>query len=159
MKTADSHGMGLPVDLTLEAARPADRAAIVALLRQAGLPAEDFATHLDRFIVARSRTGAIVGAIGAEVYGKEALLRSLVVAEPLRRAGLGAAMLHALEAAAASWGVERWWLLTTTADAFFLRHGFVAAAREAAPPAIAATREFRELCSSVARCFTRERRE
>jgi amino-acid N-acetyltransferase len=40
------------------------------------------------------------------------------------------------------------YLLTTTADAFFRRLGYEQTARELAPPAIKATREFSSLCPS-----------
>jgi amino-acid N-acetyltransferase len=128
-----------------------------ALLREAGLPHEDFAKHLERFVVAR-RSGALVGAVGAEVCGPDALLRSLVVAPGQRGAGLGDALVQRLEAEAAGWGVTRWWLLTTTAEAFFVKRGFRATARSEAPERIAATEEFRGLCPSVAVCLSRERR-
>jgi N-acetylglutamate synthase-like GNAT family acetyltransferase len=144
-------------EIVIEAATPADVRAIAMLLREAELPSEDFAGHLDWFLVARS-SGELVGAIGAEVSGGDALLRSLVVAPAARGAGVGGALVRRLEAAAGEWGVRRWWLLTTTAEAFFRKRGFEVTPRSAAPPAIAATKEFAELCPSVATCLSRERR-
>ena len=145
-------------DLLIEAARAEDGPAIAALLRAAELPHEDFARHVGRFIVARS--GAeIVGAIGAELYGEEALLRSFVVRADLRGAGLGSRLVRELERAAAGWGVRRWWLLTTTAETFFVKRGFRRVPRGDAPAAIAATEEFRGLCPSVAVCLSREWRD
>lgn len=141
----------------IASAQPGDARAIAALLREAGLPHEDFAPHLAHFLVAR-RDGEVVGAVGAEVTGSDALLRSLVVSPTRRGAGLGDALVRALETRAAGWGVERWWLLTTTAEAFFVKRGFRTTPRAAAPPAIAATAEFRGLCPSVAACLSRERR-
>ncbi len=140
------------------AAKEKDGPAIAGLLRAAELPGEDFAAHIGRFLVAREG-GRVVGAVGAEVYGEDALLRSLVVAGEWRGAGLGGKLVEELERAAGAWGVRRWWLLTTTAEKFFERRGFRAAARAEAPEAIRATAEFRGLCPSVAVCRTRERRE
>jgi amino-acid N-acetyltransferase len=137
-------------------ARAADAEAIAALLREAGLPHADFRAHLARFLVACDRRGTLVGAIGAEVYGREALLRSLVVAPARRGRGLGGRLVDALERAAVAWGVRRWWLLTTTAEGFFAARGFRREERSAAPAAIAATREFRELCPSAAACLVRD---
>ncbi len=139
-------------------ADPADEAAIARLLLAANLPGEDFARHLAHFLVAR-RNGEVVGAIGAEVCGDDALLRSLVVAPEERGTGLGGELVRRLESAAAAWGVRRWWLLTTTAEAFFLKRGFEVTPRAAVPAAIAATREFTGLCPSVAACLSRERRD
>jgi amino-acid N-acetyltransferase len=144
-------------DVTFTAAIAADGPRIADLLREAGLPSEDFQSHLGHFIVARSGT-EIIGAVGAEVYGAEALLRSLVVAPSWRGQQLGDRLFRELEVAAGGWGVQRWWLLTTTAESFFLRRGFHVTPREAAPAAIAGTTEFRGLCPSVAVCLMRERR-
>jgi N-acetylglutamate synthase-like GNAT family acetyltransferase len=108
--------------------------------------------------VARDGHGGVIGAVGAQVDGPDALMRSLVVAPAWRGAGVGSALVRRLEAAAAAWGVERWWLLTTTAEKFFASRGFRAVPRSAAPAAIAATDEFVGLCPSVAVCLTRERR-
>lgn len=145
-------------DLLIEAARADDGPAIAALLRTAELPHEDIAGHLAHFIVARSG-GEIVGAIGAEVYGEDALLRSFVVRADLRGAGLGGRLVRELERAAAGWGVRRWWLLTMTVEAFFAKRGFRRVPRGEAPATIAATEEFRGLCPSVAVCLSRERRD
>lgn len=142
---------------TISPAQPSDRMAIAALLRAAELPDEDFAEHIRHFLVAR-RAGTVVGAIGAEVCGGDALLRSFVVATEDRGAGLGGQLLNELERAGEAWGVQRWWLLTTTAESFFTRRGFHRVARADAPAAIASTVEFRELCPSIASCLTRERR-
>lgn len=143
--------------IVVERANRADAPAIGALLRAAALPDEDFAAHLAHFLVAR-RNGVVVGAVGAEVYGAEALLRSLVVAPGQRGGGIGGTLVQRLEREAAVWGVQRWWLLTTTAERFFARRGFRTTPRADAPAAIAATREFRGLCPSVAVCLSRERR-
>jgi amino-acid N-acetyltransferase len=137
---------------------PADAPAIIALLREAGLPHEDIAPHLAHFLVARDVSGAIIGVIGAEVCAPDALLRSLTVAKSHRRVGLGRALLAAVEQAAGPWGVAQWWLLTTTARSFFESQGFLPVSRTAAPPAILATGQFQGLCPSVAACWSRERR-
>ena len=139
-------------------AAAADTAEIAALLRAAGLPCDDFAAHLAHFLVARDSAGSVIGAVGAEVLGPDALLRSLVVAPGARGTGLGGRLVDALDQAAAGWGVRRWWLLTTTAEGFFLGRGFKPAPRSSAPPAIGATREFRELCPAVAVCLSRARK-
>ncbi|MDP3069370.1 MAG: arsenic resistance N-acetyltransferase ArsN2 [Opitutaceae bacterium] len=136
----------------------ADAGAIAALLHEAGLPHVDIAPHLGHFLVARAADGSAAGAIGAEVHGDDALLRSFVVAPPWRSQGLGRALLATLEHTAGEWGVSRWWLLTTTAADYFSAQGFQAVARSNAPPAIAATGEFRVLCPASASCWSRERR-
>jgi amino-acid N-acetyltransferase len=140
--------------VAISAAAPNDEAAIVALLREAELPHEDFAGHLAHFLVAR-REGTVVGAVGFERHGRSALLRSLVVAPALRGNGLGDQLVRRLAAVARRKKVERFYLLTTTAEAFFARRGFQKIARQAVPAAIAATREFNSLCPVSAVCMTR----
>lgn len=149
--------MNLPT-IVIEPAHRRDVPAMAALLRDAGLAHEDFPPHLGHFLVARDGQGRIVGTIGAELQTPEALLRSLAVAPAHRGAGLGRALLGALETAAAEWGVERWWLLTTTAGTFFAHQGFVEAPRLRVPAAILGTGQFSGGCPCSAVCFTRERR-
>lgn len=138
----------------ISAALPADAAAIAALLRGADLPHRDFAGHLAHFLVVR-QAGEVVGAVGLERHGRNALLRSLVVAPAQRGAGLGGRLVRRLEDRARFLGLRRLYLLTTTAEAFFARRGFRRIARGAVPAAIAATREFRSLCPVSAVCMAR----
>lgn len=143
--------------ITFESATPADGPAIAELLRAAELPDDDFAPHLASFLVARLG-GVVIGAVGAEVYGTEALLRSLVVTPMHRGLGLGRRLVDELERAAAAWGVERWWLLTTTAEHFFAASGFWVAERDEAPEVIRFTGQFSGGICRSAVCMTRERR-
>jgi amino-acid N-acetyltransferase len=138
----------------ISAATPADAAAIAALLRGADLPHEDFAEHLAHFLVAR-RGGEVIGAVGLERHGRNALLRSLVVAPAQRGAGLGGRLVNRLEGMAQHLGMRRFYLLTTTAETFFARRGFRRIARARVPAALAATREFRSLCPVSAVCMAR----
>ncbi len=138
----------------LSPALPADAPAIAGLLATAGLPHEDFARHLGNFIVAR-QNGMIVGAVGCEVCGPDALLRSLVVDPEARGTGLGDRLVRALAQQAVAHGVSRLYLLTTTAEAFFRARGFVRTGRAAVPSPVAATQEFRSLCPASAVCMAR----
>lgn len=136
-------------------ARPADGPAIRALLQAAELPHEDFAAHLAHFLVAR-QGGAVVGAVGFELHGSDALLRSLVVGPSCRGGGLGDRLVRELATVARRAGVTRFYLLTTTAEQFFARRGFAKIARELVPAAVAATPEFRSLCPASAVCLARD---
>jgi amino-acid N-acetyltransferase len=140
--------------IEISAAGPKDVPAITALLRAADLPHEDFADHLGHFLVAR-HAGAVAGAIGFELHGSDALLRSLVIAPDLRGAGLGGRLVEQLAAAARTQGVKRFFLLTMTAEEFFAKRGFQKADRRSVPAAIAGTKEFNSLCPVSAICMTR----
>jgi N-acetylglutamate synthase-like GNAT family acetyltransferase len=82
--------------------------------------------------------------------GSDRLLRSLVVVADHRGAGIGRAMLALLEGEARRLGVERLRLLTNTAAPFFRVNGYAGADRAAAPPTVAASREFTALCPASA---------
>jgi amino-acid N-acetyltransferase len=143
--------------IAIRAATPADVPAITALLREAQLPSDDFLPQLACFLVADAGP-EIVGVIGAEVCGTDALLRSLVVATAHRGAGIGGRLVADLERAAVTWHVDRWWLLTTTAEKFFAVRGFRVAARESAPEGIRRTGQFSGGICRSAVCMTRERK-
>lgn len=148
--------MAAPTDLPeLSPARPADEAAIRALLREAGLPDEDFAAHLAHFLVVRSGE-ALLGAVGYERHGADGLLRSLVVAPAARGGGLGGRLVAELTKRARAAGLSRFYLLTTTAEAFFRSRGYTRVERAAVPAAVAATPEFQSLCPASAVCLVRE---
>jgi amino-acid N-acetyltransferase len=144
----------VPDVVNIEPALPADETGIRQLLQQADLPHEDFTAHLLHFLVAR-QGGTIIGAIGFELHGRDALLRSLVVAPDWRGDGLGGALLRRIEEEAQRQGVQHFYLLTTTTEKFFARHWFQRVARESVPPAIAATPEFQSLCPASAVCMAR----
>jgi amino-acid N-acetyltransferase len=121
---------------------------VAALLSAAGLPTEDLTeAHMDAFFYAGA-ADAPVGVVGLELYGSHALLRSLVVAQTARAAGLGMALVNYAEQQARTKGVRSLFLLTNTAEKFFRRLGYENVDRGLAPDAIRATREFSSLCPS-----------
>lgn len=137
-------------------AHASDLPAIRRLLRDNDLPCDDLeAAHLDRFQIATDPTGSLVACVGLEIHGDAALLRSLAVAAPHRRHGLGDAAVAAAERLARSVGVRRFYLLTTTAASFFAARGYRRHERAGAPPALQRTTEFSTLCPASAVCMTK----
>jgi amino-acid N-acetyltransferase len=65
-------------------------------------------------------------------------------------------MVEALVAQARAMGIQRLWLLTTSAEGFFAGLGFAPAPRENAPASIQASEEFAWHCPDDAVCMTRE---
>ena len=127
----------------------------VALLAGASLPTEDLTeVHCATFFYS-GPAEAPTGLVGLELFGAVALLRSLVVTEAQRGTGAGSALLALAEAEARARGVRELFLLTTTAEAFFKRHGDVRSPRESVPEAIRATREFSVICPSNSACMKR----
>ena len=130
-----------------------DFEALTALLAEAGLCYDDLTpAHLDHFALLHD-DGALIGAVGLEVEGTDALLRSLIVAPDRRGEGLGLRLVDAIEAHARTAGVTRLYLLTTTAADFFAARGYVVIDRAAVPEAIAQTHEFRSFCPDSAVCM------
>jgi len=122
------------------------RSTAVTLLHSHGLPSSDITDeHLEHFFLIGSDTSPM-GMVGVEMYGIEALLRSLVVAETARTQGIGSALVQHAEEYASSRRVGAMYLLTTTAENFFKRLGYERIDRSRAPPAIGTTREFASLC-------------
>jgi amino-acid N-acetyltransferase len=125
--------------------RPPQSTAL-ALLQAQGLPVSDITDeHLEHFFFVGSDS-APTGLVGLEIYGSDALLRSLVVDENARGQGLGSALTDHAEQYAASRNVRTIYLLTTTAETFFRRLGYQRIDRREAPPEIKSTREFADLC-------------
>jgi amino-acid N-acetyltransferase len=118
----------------------------VALLQAQGLPISDITDeHLEHFFFVGS-DGSPTGLVGIELYGADALLRSLVVGENARSNGLGSTLVEHAERYAATNRVRSIYLLTTTAEMFFKRLGYERIDRSLAPPSIKKTREFASLC-------------
>lgn len=122
------------------------------MLEGSGLPCGDLDEPGRRFYRWEDAQGNI-GWAGLEPCGADGLLRSLVVPELLRGQGTGAALVEAMTTEARRLGIERLWLLTTTAAPFFERLGFDVVKRSAAPPSIQATREFHDICPASAVCM------
>jgi amino-acid N-acetyltransferase len=122
------------------------RVAAEGLLKAAALPTADLTdAHMKDFFYC-GPAASPVGLVGIEICGDCALLRSLAVAAASRSSGLGRALvIHAEEHARAS-GASSLYLLTTTAETFFQRLGYVAAPRETAPPGVRQSREFADIC-------------
>ena len=129
-------------------------AVFLAALDEARLPTDDLLEGDQRFYALVQ--GEAIGFGGYCCDGQEVLLRSIVVASERRRAGSGRRIVAALLDRSREDGAERAWLLTTTAQPFFERLGFVVNRRDAAPRAISNTREFSALCplSALLMCLS-----
>ena len=120
-----------------------------ALLATAGLPTDDLPEQLEHFL-ACGNAAEPDGIVGLEIFGEDALLRSLVVAERMRERGLGQDLVAAAEVLATSHGVRRVFLLTDTAAEFFSALGYTSSDRRLAPAPVRASRQFSELCPATA---------
>ena len=146
---------GRRTSATLRPAVAGDLGDIEALLSANRLPVDDVSAVMENFVVAESR-GSLVGAIGLEIYGDQALLRSAVVAEEMRGTGLGSELVNAIVGQATALGVTRVFLLTTTAEKYFPRFGFTRITRDDVPKSVKSSVEFRGACPDSAFVMMRD---
>jgi amino-acid N-acetyltransferase len=140
--------------LTIRPASAADLAATIELLEKAGLPVADLSAERLAFVA--EKDDLFQGVIGQESFGSVALLRSLVVSPDARGAGIGAALVTALEIVSLADGVSELWLLTIDADRFFAKLGYVIRDRADAPETIRNTEELSGLCPGDAVLMSKE---
>jgi amino-acid N-acetyltransferase len=122
---------------------------IEVLLTDAHLPL-DGAREAFRVGFVAEDGASIVGAVALEMYSDCALLRSLVVDRSAQGRGLGGRLTRAAIEEAARRGARSIYLLTTTAEHFFPRFGFVGVDRQSVPAAIQGSIEFQSACPASA---------
>jgi amino-acid N-acetyltransferase len=135
--------------VSLRDAQPADLPAVLGLLGRAHLPTAGVADALPHFVIAEDR-GRIVGAVGLELYGASALLRSAAVEEEWQGCGVGRALIDRALDLARERSIEDVFLLTTTAEHYFPRFGFSCVSRESVTPEVQDSVEFKEACPASA---------
>lgn len=135
--------------MRIRPARNRDLAAVRALLAAAGLPGEDVGGHVATAVVG-VQGGAVVACGALEPLGRVALLRSVAVAPEWRGRGWGGRVTAELLALAEALGMAEAWLLTTTAERWFVARGFERVPREAAPAVLRGTAQFARLCPDSA---------
>jgi arsenate reductase (glutaredoxin) len=127
-----------------------ERDGVGAALAKAGLPADDIGDPYVLLWRFETYEDVPVGFGGLEIYGSDALLRSVVTLPPVRQVGMGAAIVATLEAEAQARRCRAIYLLTTSEADFFGRLGYKPCARAEVPDAIRASRQFAVLCPPTA---------
>lgn len=135
-------------------ATAADLGAIEALLRSYDLPTTGVAEALSDFLVAETQ-GRVIAVVGMEYRGAYGLLRSTAVEPAWRGRHIARKLVESAIDKAESRGVRALYLLTTTAEQWFPRFGFVRIERGALPDEIKATDEFRSACPASATAMER----
>ena len=139
-------------EITISPATPADVDAIKALLAENDLPLDGVDEHWKTFLVARDGD-SIVACGGAEAYQFAALIRSVAVKDGHRRNGIGRRIVRQLLDRLASRGLREFYLLTTTAEAYFKKRGFKTIDRDEVHPQLLTSREFQGACPDTAVCM------
>jgi arsenate reductase len=127
-----------------------DDTGLIAALNRENLAVDDLSEPGRIFFVYRSLAGAVLGYGGFELYGADALLRSIVVTPDGRGRGIGRNLVALLGYRALRQGARTAWLLTSAAADFFEKLKFKRRSREDAPEAILQTRQAQSLCPAGA---------
>jgi amino-acid N-acetyltransferase len=95
----------------------------------------------------------LVACAGAEAYQFAALIRSVAVDPEHRSLGIGRKLVRQLIDRLASRGLREFYLLTTTAEAYFKKRGFKVIDRDEVHPQLLSSREFQDACPDSAICM------
>jgi amino-acid N-acetyltransferase len=144
--------------VVIERARADDAAAITRLVGQSELPLDGLLDALSTAIVARA-DDLVVGTAALERYEDGALLRSVAVDAGWRGRGLGGRLTEAAIELARTLGVPAVYLLTTTAEHFFPKYGFVPIERGDVPSTVRSSIEFTQACPTSAIVMVRPIRD
>lgn len=112
--------------------------------------------RIDMLEINTSASGDIESGFGFEIFGKDALLRSVIVSPKYRAKGKGSELMKTVIYKANEAGIQNLYLLTTTASGFFEKFGFFRIERDAVPGTIAGTVEFATFCPDSAVCMKYE---
>lgn len=122
-------------------------------LQQNQLPYQDVTLEGSLYFTLTDEQHRLIGSGGLELYGKDALLRSLAVDEKYRGEKKGAQLVDDLLSKAKSMKIENIFLLTETARDFFAKKGFQLVERSVVPPSIRESTEFVSVCPQSAACM------
>jgi len=128
--------------------------AAVELLKKNNLPTEDINPGTQLFVI--EENDSVIGTIAVEYNFDVALLRSLSVCEQKRNSGIGETLVAFIENYVQKQGVQSIYLLTTTAEDFFLKKGYQNIDRKEVPDFIKNTKEFSIICSASSTLMKKE---
>lgn len=126
------------------------------LLLSCELPVSDIDSNSSSVFLGAFEFGSLLGVVATEIYGVVGLLRSLAVGMAFRNSGVGAKLVEAIELSASEQGVRDLYLLTSTAEAYFLKHGYARLPRDEAPEFIQSTSQFKGVCPASAVLLTKK---
>jgi amino-acid N-acetyltransferase len=141
--------------MTIDALRESDLASVHIMLRANSRPLEGFNDHFATALVAREQQ-RVIGSAALEMYAPYALLRSVAVDASHRGQGIGRRLTTEALALAHRQGVERVYLLTDTAAAFFPKLGFREIARSDVRPSVRQSVEFTSARPETATAMVRD---
>ena len=122
------------------------------LIASADLPTQDLDFE-KQILLGYYDNDTLMATGGLEVFGNDAILRSLTVKLGSRNKSLGSTIVDDLLAKAKDNEVATIYLLTENANGFFKKKGFVEVNREDAPDTVKTSQEFSVICGESAVCM------
>jgi amino-acid N-acetyltransferase len=138
----------------IERAHARDTTHILRLLEENELTTDGLLDHLATILVARLGD-RIVGTAALEIHSDGALLRSVAVSSEFRGQGIGAALVQSAMQVAEEQSLRDVYLLTFTAEHYFVRLGFELLDRGDVPDAVRTSVQFTRACPSTALAMRR----
>ena len=141
------------MDLIIQQATEKDLDVIKKLLDDNNLPTTDIHQDNIQFFIGFI-DDKIMSVIGLEKYNNVGLLRSLAVNDLFKNQQVGTRLIRHIFDLCASEHIDKIYLLTTTAEKYFVKFGFTKIERIEAHDILKQTREFKDICpvSAVLMC-------
>ena len=127
----------------------------IEILKQQELPYSDLNNKKIYKMGAFSKN-KLIGIAGLEIYNLSGLFRSLAVEKTYQAQGTGKKLYQSIIAQSLVDGLNRLYLLTTTAEKYFEKLGWNKINRNDVPDDVKQSTEFSDLCPSTAICMSLE---
>jgi N-acetylglutamate synthase-like GNAT family acetyltransferase len=131
-------------------ATESDFSEINDLLNSVSLPWVETDNCPRYFFVSKNTENKIIASIGLEIYGTYGLLRSLAVDPDNRNKGIALLLIDEIIKQSHALQLKAVYLLTTTADKYFLKNGFEDVQRNDIPEELTHSQEYSSICPASA---------
>ncbi|MHA2225816.1 MAG: arsenic resistance N-acetyltransferase ArsN2 [Candidatus Hodarchaeales archaeon] len=125
---------------------------VLKLLKEVELTVEGVSDHFPNFFVMKNGE-QIIGCAGIEIYEDVGLLRSIAVHSSFQNEGLGHQLVGTIHDFSIEKGLKEIYLLTETAENFFMKLNYTVIPREKADPRVKQSIEFTSACPASAVCM------
>jgi amino-acid N-acetyltransferase len=138
---------------TRQIQKPEDLGELKFFLELNKLPFKDISLNGNIFLLYYDDEDNVIGSAGLEIYGEAGLIRSIAVSSKDRGKKLGTKIVDEMLLLARTKNLRSVFLLTETANEFFLKVGFQDFSRHDVPEAVKNSSEFSLVCPASAKCM------
>lgn len=135
---------------TSRLSNPADYPAVIKILENLDLPVGGVKDQFENFIILLKDESELIGCAGLEIYKSSGLVRSVAIVPAYQKKKLGSLLVQAVEAQAKTNNLKNLFLLTETAEKFFLKYGYTTISRSQVPTEIQGSFEYTVACKESA---------